>query len=111
MRFLSTAEGGRSRPAISGHYNPQLRLGSVSSSVNIVRMDGEQAAAEDDLALGETYEVFVLTVFAEYYPDEARNIIDVELCEGQRVVAVGKVTGTVFETAPPSVLSRIRPAT
>jgi hypothetical protein len=73
-------------------------------------MDGKQVAAEDDLAPGETYEVFVLAQFAKHYPDEGRDIVVVELCEGQRVVAVGKVSGPVFETAPPSVLSKIRSA-
>lgn len=73
-------------------------------------MDGDDVAAEDELVPGETYDVFVLAQMAEHYPVTALSLVDVELREGSRVVALGRVTGPVFESAPPSVIGKIKSA-
>lgn len=100
IRFLDASEGGRHRYASADGYSPQLQLGSVLTSVRLVKMDGDQVAVHDDLLPGETYDLFVVVQFADHYPEEHLDPADIKLLEGPRVVAVGEAIGPVYEPAP-----------
>lgn len=106
VRFLSTTEGGRRRAAYSG-YTPQLQLGSISTSVPIVRLDGDQIASEDEMFPGQSYDVFIVVQFADYYPDEHLDPANITLLEGPRVIAVGEAVGPTYEPVPEAVLAKL----
>lgn len=108
LRLLDTAEGGRRRPASSARYSPQLQLGSISTSVLVVKLDGDQVALQDDLLPGEFCDVFIVVQFADHYPDEHLDSANLKLLEGPRLVAVGEAVGPVYEPAPQAVLDKIR---
>ncbi len=108
LRLLETAEGGRRRAASSSSYSPQLRLGSISTSVRIVKLDGDGTASHDDLIPGESYDVFIVVPFVDYYRDEHLDPACIEVLEGSRVVALGQAVGPVFELAPKAVVDKMR---
>lgn len=106
VRFLDKAEGGRRRAAHSG-YTPQLQLGSISTSVPIVRLDGDQIASDDEMLPGQSYDVFIVVQFADCYPGEHLDPAHIRLLEGPRVIAVGEAAGPTFEPVPSAILAKL----
>jgi hypothetical protein len=48
---------GANRYASADGYCPQLQFGSVSTSVRLVNMEGDQISSQDDLLPGESYDI------------------------------------------------------
>lgn len=73
----------------------------------MVKLDGNRAASQDDLVPGESYDVFVVVPFADYYTDEYPDPANIKLLEGPRIIAVGLAVGPIHELAPEAVLDQI----
>lgn len=85
IRFLTTAEGGRSRSPQSG-VRPQLRLSGVQTSCVVRRgTDG------DELRLGEEFDGTVEIVFWDEYSHLFSDFMAFELYEGNKLVARGQL--------------------
>ena len=85
VRFLRPDEGGRmSAPA--DEVRSQLRLGDVMSSCVVRTADGAQ-----QIALGVELAVQIELMFGNTYEAEARRLTTIELYEGKKLVARGRV--------------------
>jgi translation elongation factor EF-Tu-like GTPase len=92
VRFLTTAEGGRSTPARSG-VRPHLRVGDVFTTCILRSRDPDEV-----LLLGRDYELTLEIVFWEEYGHLLKEVQDLELFEGNRLVARGEVLASPFTT-------------
>ena len=87
IRFLTAAEGGRSTAPLSG-VRPQIRLGNEQSSCLV-----EGVAGQEEFPLGETVEVRLRPLFAEFVAEAFASADRVALYEGRKLVAVGEFIG------------------
>ena len=83
IRFLTTSEGGRSRPAVTG-IRPHLKLGGIFTSC-IIRAHGRTETFE----LGENYNVTIEIPFWDEYSSFFCVNVPIELFDGNRLIARG----------------------
>lgn len=83
VRFLTSDEGGRSRPPASG-VRSQIELGEYQTSCVV-----ESATGLDVLPLGEEVVVTVRILFVDQAGDAFAALTSLELFEGSKLVATG----------------------
>jgi hypothetical protein len=85
IRFLPTAEGGRSTPAMSG-IRPHLWLGDILTSCIVHSLTSDEV-----FELGRDYNVALEIVFWDQYGYLIREDMPIELRDGDRVIARGRL--------------------
>ena len=83
VRFLTSDEGGRSRPPASG-VRSQVELGEFQTSCIV-----ESATGLDVLPLGEELIVTIRVLFVDQAADAFAGLTSLELFEGSKRVATG----------------------
>ncbi|QGQ18437.1 hypothetical protein GC089_03165 [Cellulomonas sp. JZ18] len=91
IRFLRTEEGGRLRAPADG-VRSQLDLGEVKTSCIVHTRD-----ARKEIALGEEQNVRIELIFGSLYEAAARRLTNIDLYEGNKLVARGLTIETHVE--------------
>lgn len=92
VTFLSTAEGGRSTPALTG-YRPQVRYGEFSWSAI------QEYIGTDAVLPGQTAKAFLTFLCPEAHLGKLYPELKFLLCEGNRVIG----NGTIIEILNPEI--------
>jgi hypothetical protein len=106
LRYLTPEEGGRRRPLLNGGTS-QLRVGVIQTSCNVVALDANGDVLTDDfLTLGQEYMVLLVMFDPVHYQPEMDRLQEIELREGNRLVAHGaRVPGDRMSPAPTAAVA------